>query len=66
MFLENSTDVERQWTFSTESLWNYTQDAVVEWLERLAVVRKAAGSSPARAKRLENFLCPPSIEWVPD
>ena len=39
--------------------------AVVEWLERLAVVRKVAGSSPARAKRLENSHCPPSSEWVP-
>ena len=40
--------------------------AVVEWLERLAVVRKVAGSSPAWAKRLENSHCPPSSEWVPD
>ena len=40
--------------------------AVVEWLERLAVVWKVPGSSPARAKRLENFHCPPSSEWVPD
>ena len=36
---------------------------MVEWLERLAVVRKVAGSSPARAKRLENSHCPPSSEW---
>ena len=35
-------------------------------LERLAVVRKVAGSRPARAKRLENSHCPPSSEWVPD
>ena len=28
--------------------------AVVEWLECLAVVRKVAGSSPTRAKRLKN------------
>ena len=40
--------------------------AMVEWLERLAVVRKVAGSSPARAKRLENSHCPPSSEWVSD
>ena len=40
--------------------------AVVEWLERLAVVRKVAGSSPARVKRLENSHCPPSSEWVHD
>ena len=40
--------------------------AVVEWLERLAVVQKVAGWSPARVKRLENSLCPPSSEWVPD
>ena len=40
--------------------------AVVESLERLAVVRKVAGSSPARDQRLENSLCPPSSEWVPD
>ena len=39
--------------------------AVVEWLERLAVVRKVAGSRPARAKRLESSHCPPSSEWVP-
>ena len=43
-----------------------SRGAVVEWLERLAVVRKVAGSSPARAKRLENSHCPPSSEWVPD
>ena len=40
--------------------------AVIEWLERLAVVRKVTGSSPALAKRLENSHCPPSSEWVPD
>ena len=34
----------------------YLRGAVVEWLERLAVVRKVADSSPARAKRLENSL----------
>ena len=44
----------------------WLRGAVVEWLERLAVVRKVAGSSPARAKRLENSHCPPSREWVPD
>ena len=44
----------------------YLRGAVVEYLERLAVVRKVAGSSPARAKRLENSHCPPSSEWVPD
>ena len=40
--------------------------AMVEWLERLAVVRKVAGSSPARAKWLENSHSPPSSKWVPD
>ena len=40
--------------------------AMVEWLEHLAVVWKVAGSSPTRAKRLENSHCPPSSEWVPD
>ena len=40
--------------------------AVVDLLERSAVGRKVAGSSPARAKRLENSHCPPSSEWVPD
>ena len=39
---------------------------MVEWLERLAVVRKVAGSSPARAKGLENSHCAPSSKWVPD
>ena len=34
--------------------------AVVEWQECLAVVRKFAGSSPARAKRLENSHYPPA------
>ena len=38
--------------------------AVVEWLLRLTVVRKVAGWSPARAKRLEKSHCSPSIEWV--
>ena len=36
------------------SVYIYTRGAVVEWYERLVVVRKVAGSSPARAKRLEN------------
>ena len=44
----------------------HMRGSVVEWLERLAVVRKVAGSSPARAKRLENSHCPPSSEWVPE
>ena len=44
----------------------FMRGAVVEWLERLAVVRKVAGSSPAQAKRLENSHCPLSSEWVPD
>ena len=39
--------------------------AVVEWLERLAVVWKIAGSSHALAKRLENSHCPRSSKWVP-
>ena len=39
---------------------------MVEWLERLAVVRKVAGSSPTWAERLKNSHCPPSSEWVPD
>ena len=42
----------------------YMKDAVVEWLVRLVVVRKVAGSSPARVKRLENSHCPPSSKWV--
>ena len=49
-----------------ETWYTASRGAVVEWLERLAVVRKVAGSSPARVKRLENSLCPPSSEWVPD
>ena len=40
--------------------------ALVEWLERLAVLWKVTGSSPARVKRLENSHCPSSREWVPD
>ena len=40
------------------------RSAVVAWLERLVVVRKVSGSSPARAKRLENSHYPPSGEWV--
>ena len=50
--------------------------AVVEWLERLTMVRKVAGSSAARAKRLENSnfytaangydLAPPFICRVQD
>ena len=40
--------------------------AVVEWLERLALVRKVTGSSPTRAKILENSHCPPSSKWVHD
>ena len=43
---------------------NYTKWEA-PWLECLAVVRKVTGSSPARAKRLENSHCPPSSEWVP-
>ena len=39
---------------------------MVKWLERSALVLKVAGSSPTRAKRLENSHCPPSSEWVPD
>ena len=35
--------------------------AVVEWLERLAVVWKVAGSSPARAKRLETLTVHPAV-----
>ena len=46
--------------------YSHGRGAVVEWLERLAVVRKVAGSSPARVKRLENSHCPPSSECVPD
>ena len=40
--------------------------AIFEWLESSSVMRKVAGSSPARAKRLKNSHCPPSSEWVAD
>ena len=40
--------------------------AVIEWLERLAVVRKVAGLSLAWVKILEKAHCPPSSEWVSD
>ena len=36
---------------------------MVEWLERLAVVHKVTGSSPALAKRLYNSDCPPGT-WL--
>ena len=50
-------------------LWLYSSGAVVEWLERLAVVQKVAGSSPARVEWLKNSHCSPSsecMEWIAD